>query len=182
MIAPSLRRRSCRSRETARNRHHFGGGGDVKPGLAGITVGSSAQSEDDLAQRAVVHVDCPAPSDPQRVDLMRIALENRRVEQRGEQIVGGADRVDVAGEVKVQVLHRYDLGQPSTRRAAFDPEHGPQRRLAQAQDGRLSDRAEPLGQSNCRGGLALAGLGRRDPGHAHQFSRRCLSEAIDDRQ
>ena len=84
-----------------------------KPDSRGVTVGSAAETEDDLAQRAVVHVDCPAPSDPQRVDLMRIAVENRRVEQRGEQIVGGADRVDVAGEVEVEVLHRYDLGQPA---------------------------------------------------------------------
>ena len=42
--------------------------------------------------------------------------------------------VDVAGEVEVEVLHRNDLGEPTARRAALDPEHRAERGLAQAED------------------------------------------------
>jgi hypothetical protein len=35
-----------------------------------------------------------------------VAVQDRGVEQRGEQVVGCADGVDVAGEVQVEVLHR----------------------------------------------------------------------------
>ena len=59
-----------------------------------------------------------------------------RVEHRGEQVVRGADRVDVAGEVEVHVLHRHDLRVAAAGRAALDPEHRAERRLAQAEHGR----------------------------------------------
>ena len=44
-----------------------------------------------------------------------------RLEQRGEQVVRGADRVDVAREVQVEVLHRDDLRVPASRGAALIP-------------------------------------------------------------
>jgi hypothetical protein len=46
------------------------------------------------------------------------------VDQRGEQVVGDADRVEVAGEVEVDVRHRHHLRESSARRAALHPEHG----------------------------------------------------------
>ena len=49
------------------------------------------------------------------VDVLRVAVQDRGVEHRGEQVVGGADRVDVAGEVQVEVLHRHDLGHADRR-------------------------------------------------------------------
>ena len=69
----------------------------------------------------------------QRVDVVRVAVQDRGVEHRREQVVRRADRVDVAGEVEVEVLHRHHLRQPAARGAALDPEHRAQRRLAQAQ-------------------------------------------------
>ena len=45
------------------------------------------------------------------------------VDDRREHVVGRADRVDVAGEVQVEVLHRDDLGVAAARRAALQPEH-----------------------------------------------------------
>ena len=78
-------------------------------------------------------------STPSSLPCSRCASEHRR-----EEVVRGADRVDVAGEVEVEVLHRHDLGVAGTGRAALDPEHGPERRLAQAEDGVAADRAEAL--------------------------------------
>ena len=98
-----------------------------------------------LAQRAVVHVDAAAPADRERVDAERVAVQDVRVEHRGEQVVRGADRVDVAGEVEVEVLHRHDLRVAAARRAALDPEDRAERRLAQAEHGLLADLARGPG-------------------------------------
>ena len=110
------------------DRHHLRRRGDVEAGLARVAVGPAAEPDRDVAQRPVVHVDRAAPGDPQRVDLVRVAVQDRRVDHRREQVVGGADRVDVAGEVEVEVLHRDDLGQAAAGRAALDPEHRTERR------------------------------------------------------
>ena len=126
------------------DRHHLGGGGDVEAGLADVAVRSPAEADDDVAQRAVVHVHAAAPADRQRVDPELVAVQDVRLEHRGEQVVRRADRVDVAGEVEVQVLHRHDLRVPAAGRAALDPEHRAERRLAQAQHRALADLAEAL--------------------------------------
>ena len=116
-----------------------------KPALARVAVGAAAEADGDLAQRAVVHVDRAPPADAQRVDLVRVAVQDRGVEHRREQVVGGADRVDVAGEVEVEVLHRHDLGHAAAGRAALDAEHRAERRLAQAGDRALADRGRGPG-------------------------------------
>ena len=48
------------------------------------------------------------------------------------EVVRRADRVDVAGQVEVEVLHRDDLAAAAAGGAALDPEHRPEARLADA--------------------------------------------------
>ena len=98
-----------------------------------------------------------------------VAVEDVRLEHRGEQVVRSADRVDVAGEVEVHVLHRHDLRVAAAGGAALDPEDGAERRLAQAEHRALADVPEALGQRDGRRRLALAGLGRRDRGDVDQL-------------
>ena len=98
-----------------------------------------------------------------------VAVQDVRLEHRREQVVRGADRVDVAGEVEVQVLHRDDLRVAAAGRAALDPEDRAERRLAQAEHRALADRAEALREADRGGRLALAGLRRRDRGDADQL-------------
>ena len=107
----------------------------------------------------------------QRVDPERVAVQDVRLEHRGEQVVRGADRVDVAGEVEVQVLHRHDLRVAAARRAALDPEHRAERRLAQAEHRPLADVPEALGQRDRRRRLPLARLRRRDRRDADELRR-----------
>ena len=164
------------------DRHHLGSRGDVEAGLARVAVGPAAEPDRDVAQRAVVHVDRAAPGNPQRVDLVRVAVQDRRVDHRREQVVGGADRVDVAGEVEVQVLHRHDLVEAAAGGAALDPEHRAERGLAQARDRVLADHAEPLGEPDERRRLALAGLRRRHPRDADQLAVGSVLEALEHRQ
>ena len=162
------------------DRHHLGGGGDVEAGLADVAVRASAEADDDAAERAVVHVHAAAPTDGQRVDPERVPVQDVRLEHRGEQVVGGADRVDVSGEVEVQVLHRHDLRVAAAGRAALDPEHRAERRLAQAEHRALADLAEPLRQADRGRRLALARLRRRDRGDADELAVRAAGEALED--
>src|SRR5690606_32636725 len=99
----------------AQDRHDLGGDGDVEPGLAREAVGDTPERGDDLAQRAVVHVEHAAPGHPARVDLERVAPVDVVVDHRAEQVVRAGDRVEVAGEVEVDVLHRHDLGIATAR-------------------------------------------------------------------
>ena len=161
------------------DRHHLGGGGDVKAGLARIAVGAAAEADGDVAQRPVVHVHGAAPADPQGVDLVRVAVQDRGVDHRRQQVVGRRDGVDVAGEVEVEVLHRDDLGQTAAGGAALDAEHRAQRGLAQAGDRVLADDSQALGEADERRRLALPGLGRGHAGDAHQLAVRAVGEALE---
>ena len=149
-------------RRDGHDRHDLGGGGDVEAGLARDAVELAAEPRDDVAQVAVVDVDDAAPGDRHRVELRLVAVQLVRVDEGREQVVGGRDGVDVAGEVEVQVLHRHDLRPAAAGRAALDAEDGPERRLAQGEHRLLADHAEALRQRDGGRRLALAGRGRRD--------------------
>ena len=103
-----------------------------KPASRGIAVGDAAERADDLAQRAVVHVEDAAPGDAARVDAERVAPVDVVVDQRRQQIVRRGDGVEVAGEMEVDVLHRHDLRIAAAGRAALHAEARAERRLAQA--------------------------------------------------
>ena len=85
------------------------------------------------AVRPVVHVERALPGDAPRVDAELVAPIDVVVDQRRQQVVRGADRVEVAGEMQVDVLHRHHLGVTAAGSAAFHAERGVERRLAQAQ-------------------------------------------------
>ena len=120
-----------RSRQ-AENRHHFGGDDDIEAVLARIAVARAAEADRDVAQRAVIHVHHALPCDAPHVDAERIAMVDVVVDQRCEQVVRERDRVEVAGEMQVDVFHRHHLRIAAACRAAFHAEHRAERRLAQA--------------------------------------------------
>ena len=119
-------------------------------------------------QGAVVHVHRAAPGDARRVEPERIAPIDVVVDQRGQQVVGGGDGVEVAGEVQVDLVGRGHLGRAAARRAALHAEAGPERRLAQADQGIAPDAGQGVAEPDGGGGLALAGGGRADGGDEHQ--------------
>ena len=123
----------------AEDRHHLGGHHDVEAVLAREAVGASAEPHDDVAQRAVVHVEHALPLDAAQVDAELVAVVDVVVEQRRQQVVGEPDGVEVAGEVQVDVFHRHDLRVAAAGGAALHAEHRAERGLAQADHRLLAD-------------------------------------------
>ena len=84
-----------------------------------------------MAELTVVHVDDALPGDALNVDAELVALLNMIVEHGGQQVVGGADGMEVAGKVQVDVLHGDDLGPTAAGGTALYAKDGAERRLAQ---------------------------------------------------
>ena len=144
----------------AEDRHQLGGDDDVEAVLAGEAVDVAAQADDHLAQRPVVDVEHPLPGDAAHVEVERVAVVHVVVDQRREQVVGGGDRGEVAGEVQVDVGHRHDLAVAAAGRAALHAEHRPHRRLAQARHRPVPEPVQRVGEPDRRRGLALTGRRR----------------------
>ena len=149
------------------------------PVLARIAIGRPAQPGDGLAQRAVVDVEGAPPDDAARIDAGLIAPMNVIVDHRREQIVGGGDGVEIAGEMQVDIDHRRDLRPSAAGRPALLAENRAHRRLAQADRRALADKAQRVAEADRRRGLALAGRRRIDRRDQDQLAVGPLGERIE---
>ena len=149
------------------------------PSSRGKPLATPPSEETIVPQRAVVHVDRAAPADAARIDAELVAPIDVVVDHRREQIVGGADRVKVAGEMEVDVLHRHDLRIAAAGRAALHAEAGPEARLAQTQDRLLADVVERVAEPDRRRRLAFAGRCRGDRGDEDQLAVRPVAKRAD---
>ena len=93
----------------AQNCHDLGCNGDVVAVLSRHSVGLSAKSVYYVTQLTVIHIHASSPGDLSRVDVQLIALEDVVVDHCCQQVVCCADRMEVAGEMKVDILHRHNL-------------------------------------------------------------------------
>ena len=146
----------------AQDRHHFGGDGDVEPALTRETVGRTAKRLRDVSECPVVHVHHAPPHDPPHVDIERIAPMNMVVDHRREQIVRAGDRMEIAGKMEVDVLHRHDLRIAAAGRAALGPEARTQAWFAQSQHRPAPGAVERIGEPYRRGRFAFARRRRVD--------------------
>ena len=101
------------------------------------------------------------------------------VDHRGEQVVGGADRVQVAGEVQIDVFHRHHLRVASAGGASFDAEARTHARLTQAEHRLFADQVERIAEADRRRRLALAGRRRGDRGDEDQLAVWPLAQRAD---
>jgi hypothetical protein len=124
--------------------HDFAGNGDLPISLARVAVLAPAQAHDGTAQRPIRDVDHARPEHAQGIDVERIVVGERVVDEGGEQVVSRTDGVVVASEVEVEVLHRDNLAVAPAGRAALDAEDGAQGRLANADGRPVADPVEPL--------------------------------------
>ena len=150
--------------------HHLTGNGDVKAVLAGGAVHLSAQTVHDEPQLAVVHVHAALPCDAAGINVQRIALLDAVVDHGSQQVVGGANGVQVPGKVQVDVLHRHHLGVAAAGSTALDAEHGAKAGLTQAEHGFFAHGVHGIGQTHAGGGLALARRGGADGRDKNQLA------------
>ena len=151
-----------------------------KPSWRGKPLAGAAETDHDVAQRAVVHVDHALPGDAPHVESQLVAVIDVIVEQRGQQVVGEPDGAEVAGEVQIDVFHRHDLREAAAGRAALHAEHRPQARLAQADDRLLADLIERIAESDRGRGLAFAGGRRAQRRHQNQLAVGFVLQAVDE--
>ena len=150
--------------------HDLGGHCDVESVLARHAVGNTAQTVDDVPKLAIIHVDDTLPHDAARVDAKGVALLDVVVEHGCAKVVGSTDGVEVAGEVKVDVLHGDDLGHAAACGTTLDAKHGAQGGLSQAERGGFANGPEGVREADGRGGLALAGGSGVDGGHEDELA------------
>ena len=154
----------------AQHGHDLAGNGDVVAVLPGHAVDPAAQTVGDKAELAVIHVHAAAPGDPAGVNAQLVALIDMVIQHGGQQVVGSADGVEVAGEVEVDVLHRNDLSITAAGSAALDAENGSQGGLPQSDQNVLAQLLHAVGQTDGGSGLALAGGGGVDGGDQNQLA------------
>src|SRR5829696_6237068 len=142
--------------------HHFGGRSYVEACLAGDAVGPGSQAGDDVPQGPVVYVHHPSPRDgvPVHVEEVVVVVDVV-IHHGGKQVVGGGDRVYVAGQVQIEHLHRHHLAVAAARGAALDPEHRPHRSLPHCYRRRLANVLESLSEPHGGRRLPLAQGSRR---------------------
>ena len=170
MILPSRRFRSLRSLARQKIAMTSEATTMSNPSSRGKPLATPPSEIDDRAQCPVVHVEAAPPGDAALVDAELVAPIDVVVDHRRQQVVGGADRVEIAGEMEVDVLHRHDLGIAAAGGAALHAEAGPEARLAQADDRLLADMVQRVAEADRRRRLALAGRGRGDRGDQDQLA------------
>ena len=147
------------------NGHNLARRGDVEPALPREPHRLPSEPQHDVPQRPVVHVDDALPQHGPRFEREGVPEVQVVVEQGSEQVVGGPDGVEVAGEVEVDVLHRDHLGVAAASRATLHAHDGTEGWLPKHDAAPLADLSKALGQRHRRGGLALPrlrGRHRRD--------------------
>ena len=161
------------------NGHHFGCNDDVEAILTREAIARAAERNGDVAQGAIIHVHDALPRDATHVDTERVAVVDVVVQQRGQQIVGKRDGVEVAGEMEVDVLHRHYLCHTAASSATLHAEHGAEARLAEADDGLLADLVQCVTEADGRRRLAFAGGRRADGRDEDEFAVRARGQAVD---
>ena len=150
--------------------HDLAGDRDVKAVLAGGAIHLAAQTVHDEPQLPVVHVHAALPCNAAGVDVQRVALLDAVVDHGSQQVVGGANGVQIAGKVQVDVLHGHHLCVAAAGSAALYAEHGAKAGLAQAEHGLFAQRVHGVGQTHAGGGLALTGRGGADGSDKDQLA------------
>ena len=164
----------------AENGHHLGGDGDVEAILARETVAHAAQALGDLAQGAVIHVECAAEGDAAGIEPERIAPVDVVVQHRRQQIMGGGDGVEIAGEMEVDILHRHHLGMAAAGRTALDAKAGAEGGFAQADHGAVAQAVQRVAEAHGGGGFAFAGRGGADAGDQDELAGGALGAGFGD--
>ena len=154
----------------AEHRHDFAGHGDIEAVFPGRAVAAAAQTVHHIAQLPVVHVHAALPGNPPGIDSQGVALMNVIVQHGRQQVAGGGNGVEIAGEVQVDVLHGGHLSLSAAGGAALQAEYRAQRGLPQGRHGVFADFPQAVGEADAGGGFALAGGGGGNGRYQNQLA------------
>ena len=104
------------------DRHDLRGHGDLETALPRDAVNRAAQTDDDVAQGAIVHIQDTLPDNAPRIDIEGIALMDVVVDHSGQKVVGLPDGVNITGEMEIDVLHGQYLRIAAAGCAALEAE------------------------------------------------------------
>ena len=135
--------------------HDLAGHGELKPPFPGHPVGLAPKAQDDVPEGAVVHVYGPLELYAPGVYAELVPLVKVVVQKGVQEVHGAGDRVEVPGEVEVDLVPGLHAGLPAPRGPALDPEDGPQRGLPQGQGRPLPQAPEGVHEADGRGGFAF---------------------------
>ena len=150
--------------------HDFGCSRNHKSRAAPCAIPLAVQRDGYPAKRAVVHVHRARPADSIRIEVQIIAVEEVGIDERGQQILRGGNRVKIAVEMEIDLFAWFNLRQAAAGGASFHAEYGTQRRLPQCNNGLFPDLRETLRKSDGSDRLAFPGNGRRGCGDENEFS------------
>ena len=160
----------CDVLSQTQNSHDLGCYGDIVAVLSRHTVGLSAKSVYYITQLTVVHIYASSPGNLSRVDVQSIALEDMVINHGCQQVVRCADSVEVAGEVKVDILHGNYLCVSAACCSALYAEYRSQGRLTKSYHNLLANLLHTVCQTYGCGGLSFSCRSRVNSGYQNQFA------------
>ena len=149
--------------------HNLTGRSDVKSAFHHHTVGLGAQSGNNLAKVAVVHVEHSLPQHFLQGKTFFTVLIDIVVHHGGNHIVRTGDGVEVACEVEVDFVHGQYLGISAACGSTLHSEAGTQRGFAQRHNGLLANAVHTQCQTYTDGSLANSGFCGGDGGYKNQL-------------
>ena len=152
------------------NCHNLGSHGDNKAVFPRHAVDLATQTNDNIPQSPVIHIQATLDLNPPGVNAQCISLLEVVVQHGAAQVIGRSDRVHIPGEMKVDILHGQHLGISSSCSASLDTKHRSQRGFPQRNDSLLANFSHGLSQTGCGGGFTLTSRGGIDGGHQHQLT------------
>ena len=152
------------------NCHNLGCYGDVIAILSGHSIGLSAKAIHYVTKLTVIHVHASSPGDLSRIDVQSVALENMVVNHGCQQVVGCSDCMEIAGEMKVDILHGHYLRVSAAGSSALYTKYRSQRRLAESYHNLLANLLKSICQSYRCGSLSFSCGSRVDSSNQNQLA------------
>ena len=116
----------------AQNCHDLGSYRNVIAVFSRSSVRFSAKTVNDEPELSVVHVDASSPGNLARIDVQLISLIDVIIDHGCQQIVRGSDRMEIAGEVEIDVFHGNDLRVSAAGSTALHSEDRAEGRLTKS--------------------------------------------------
>ena len=150
--------------------HYLRSNCNIKTILTRNTMRLAAQTDNDIPQFTVIHIDNAFPDDTTRINIQCVALLDMVVQHSAQQHMSRGNSMEVAGKMEIDIFHRYYLRITATCSAAFDAHAGPKRRFTQCYDNLFIQLCQTLGQAYRSSRLTFACRCRRNSGYQDQLT------------